>query len=199
MGERRWRKRFGFRHVAFDDTISDEGPLCTPLGNDAPARIEWWFLRKGSGSDSGFLRDQCGERDRPRCGGCSCPRCSARSTRRGRRRPRRSRRSRTRPPRRAVVGRDLVVPPGRRSARPRRIAASRRRSRTPRCSGTNHRDAGAAADPWVAPADASGVPSDDFRTGNSTRSDRFRSSNVLCSGPDGGRSSGQADWALAVS
>ena len=55
MGEKGWRKRMKFAHVAFDDTYNaDEGPLCAALGDDE-ATISFWFLRKGEASAPTFL------------------------------------------------------------------------------------------------------------------------------------------------
>jgi hypothetical protein len=56
MEEKNWRKRFKFAHVAFDDSYNrDEGPLCTPLGQQNAASIVFWFLRKADGWDPTFL------------------------------------------------------------------------------------------------------------------------------------------------
>lgn len=52
MEMRDWRRDSGFRHVAFDE-YNEEGPLVTPL--DGSGRIEWWFLRKASGSPPAFV------------------------------------------------------------------------------------------------------------------------------------------------
>ena len=44
-----------FAHVAFDDEYNpDEGPLCAALGNEKPAKIVFWFMRKGDGWDPTF-------------------------------------------------------------------------------------------------------------------------------------------------
>lgn len=56
MNQPNWEKRFKFAHVVFDDTYNpDEGPLCCPLGNGAPATIVHWFTRKGESWKPTFL------------------------------------------------------------------------------------------------------------------------------------------------
>jgi hypothetical protein len=47
MGEKAWKKKLGFAHVALDDTYgAEEGILCACLG-EGPATIRHWMLRKG--------------------------------------------------------------------------------------------------------------------------------------------------------